>query len=124
MPYHVLIVEDDDSLRQLYDLYLARGRYDRTAVSSASAALKILSEVEIDVMLVDVNLGDVVSGLQLIEEVRRDNRYDHIKVVTLTSFPERYDLTYPDRIDMYLNKPVSYEELISSLNKLLENHVS
>ena len=43
MSYHVLIVEDDSALRQLYCLYLERGQYKYTAVASTQEVLDALS---------------------------------------------------------------------------------
>ena len=124
MSYHVLIVEDDFPLRQLYCLYLERGHYKYTAVASAYEALDVLEMLAIDLMIVDVNLGEEINGLELINMVRNNHANDHIKIVTLTSFPERYDINDPKRINLSLNKPVDYKRLIDSLHDLLENDLS
>lgn len=119
MQYHVMIVEDDFALRQLYSLYLERGKFKHTAVASAQKALDAMETMSIDVLLVDVNLGEEVDGLDLIKAVRDNKDYDDVKIVTLTSFPERYDINDPARIDLSLNKPVDYAKLMNSLHSLL-----
>jgi len=124
MSYHVLIVEDDSALRQLYCLYLARGQYEYTAVASAQEALDALSMLAIDVIIADVNLGEEINGLELIDMIRRNEAYDHIKIITLTSFPERYDINDPIRINLSLNKPVDYKRLMESLHRLLNDDLT
>jgi putative two-component system response regulator len=118
MPYHILIVEDDDSLRKLYSLYLERGQFEHTEVSSAQEALELLPDIHFDVLMVDVNLGNDINGLQFIEIVRHDKQYDDIKIVILTSFPDRFDIADLLRINLSLNKPVSYNQLINALRQL------
>jgi len=124
MSYHVLIVEDDSALRQLYCLYLARGQYEYTAVASAQEALDALSMLAIDVIIADVNLGEEINGLELIDMIRRNEAYNHIKIITLTSFPERYDINDPIRINLSLNKPVDYKRLMESLHRLLNDDLT
>lgn len=123
MPYHVLVVEDDSALLELYSLYLERGQFSCTAVSSAQEALDVLKTLAVDILMTDVNLGEEVDGLELIRTVRRNEQYDHIKIATLTSFPERYDTANP-LINLSLNKPVNYQKLMSALHQLLENDLT
>ena len=121
MSYHVLIVEDDSALRQLYCLYLERGQYKYTAVASTQEVLDALSILAIDVLIADVNLGEEINGLELINIIRGNAAYDHIKIVTLTSFPERYDMNDTLRINLSLNKPVDYKKLLDALHNLLND---
>ena len=120
MSYHILIVEDDPALRQLYSLYLERGQFEYTAVSSAEEALDALSKLSIDLMMTDVNLGEEINGLELINIVRRNKTYNHLKIVTLTSFPEQYDVNNANHINLSLNKPVNYVQMMTSLRNTLE----
>ena len=119
MRFHALIIEDDNALRELYALYLQRGGMDTTTVASAQRALDVLESQSIDLVLVDVNLADDMSGLDFIRIVQDIPEYDPIKIVILTSFPEPYDATISRRIDLSLNKPVDYTHLMAALNSIL-----
>lgn len=121
MPYHVLIVEDDASLRQLYGLYLERGQFHHSVASSVQEALDILTTEAIDVILVDINLGDDMDGFDLIDIVRSQEQYDKIIIVILTSFPDRFEIPEGTRVDLALNKPVNYNRLMSSIRGLLDD---
>jgi CheY-like chemotaxis protein len=123
MSYHILIVEDDPALRQLYGLYLERGQFKHTAVSSVEAALDTLSKLPIDLMMTDVNLGEEIDGLGLINIIRDNEAYNHLKIVILTSFPEHYDVDNADYIHLSLNKPINYSKLMTSLHKILEKDI-
>ncbi len=117
---HILIVEDDLSLSELYGMYLERGQFGYTITNFVDDALQVLSTRSVDAMLVDVNLNEDASGLDLIANIRRNPNYDKIKIITLTSFPERYDQTLQLGISLSLNKPIKYEELIAILKELLD----
>jgi len=119
MRYHVLIIEDDSSLRELYTLYLKRGNIRSSASATAEQAFQVLAEEDIDVVLVDVNLGDGMDGLEFIKLLQNNPDYDHIKVVVLTSFPEPFDRIESLRIDLALNKPVNYARLIKALDSVM-----
>lgn len=120
MARHILIIEDDNSLRNLYGLYLERANYAHIAVSSVPDAVDVLAEMPIDAALVDINLGDALTGLKFIEYVRSNPDYDHIKLITLTSFPQPFDRIHPGWIDLALNKPVKFQQLAMALDSLFD----
>lgn len=120
MRYHVLIIEDDGPLRELYSLYLKRGNVSSSTSSTAEQALKILATEGVDAVLVDVNLGRGMDGLQFIEVMQKNPDYDHVKVVILTSFPEPFELNDSLRIDLSLNKPVNYASLMKALDSVMD----
>lgn len=119
MRFNALIIEDDDALRQLYEIYLTRGQIHATSVVSASKALDALKVQPFDLILVDVNLGGDMNGLDLIQLVQNDPDYEHVKIVTLTSFPEPYEISRQLRIDLSLKKPINYESLMAELDQLM-----
>ena len=120
MSHHILIVEDDESLRSLFELYLERADFIVTGVSTVEHALQVLNSEDISLALVDINLEDELSGLELIEKVRENSKFNHVKLVTLTSFPQPFDRIHPEWIDLGLNKPIQYQVLIKEVKHLLD----
>lgn len=121
MRYRALIVEDNISLRELYGLYLERADFDHLKAASAKEAIHILQDHSVDLLLVDVNLGGSLSGLDLIEIVQGNPDYDHIKIMVITSFPKPYEDERSLRIDLLLNKPISFREMSISLTSMMED---
>jgi len=119
MPHHVLIVEDDSALRELYGIYLKRGQFKRTLVTNGSDALQVLENETIHLMLVDVNLSESMSGIELIQKIRQSDRYDTLKIIVLTSFPERFDESLKPQISAFLSKPINYSNLLHAVQTAL-----
>jgi CheY-like chemotaxis protein len=64
-----------------------------------------------DVVLLDIRLPKV-SGLQVLDAIRRDERTRHVPVVMLTSSDEQQDLvrSYDLHANSYVRKPVTLAE--------------
>ena len=119
MPQHILIVEDDEALRQLYGICLEREQYKCTLVGFASDALEILSDGDVDLMLTDVNLGETMSGLDLVQEIRQSTDFDTLKILVITSFPDRFQYTADLNISGILKKPINYKNLVQAVKDAL-----
>lgn len=119
MSHHILIVEDDIALRSLFKIYLERAGFVVSVVSSVDDALQVLNQEDVSLALVDINLEEELSGLVLIEQIKKSSQLQHIKVVTLTSFPQPFDRLHPDWIDLALNKPIKSQQLIEEVKQLL-----
>ncbi len=52
----VLVVEDDDSLRRVTQLHLAKLGFDATATADAEEALRVMGKSPYDVLLTDMHL--------------------------------------------------------------------
>ncbi len=114
----VLVAEDDSALRDV----LARGLRDHgyvvDAVAHGEEALRYLRVNEYAVAVVDWRMP-VLSGLDLIEELRR--RGSRLPVLMLTARDAPADrVTGLDRgADDYLVKPFEFDELLARLRALM-----
>jgi two-component system response regulator len=72
-----------------------------------------------DVVLLDIRLPKL-SGLQVLEAIRRDRRTRHLPVVMLTSSDEYADLvqSYDLHANSYVRKPVEFAEFQRALGSL------
>lgn len=66
---HVLVVDDEQDVRVLLELYLAGRGHDVTAVGTGAAARRELVDGTFDVLCLDLTLPDV-EGPQLAQELR------------------------------------------------------
>src|SRR5262245_29280735 len=79
----VLVVEDDAPLADLFARVLADAQCEPVLVDTRAAALRRLSDGELDVLLTDLHLPDG-DGVSLIEEARRID--PRIAIVAVTGF--------------------------------------
>ena len=88
MAYNVLIVEDQDMPRKLFEIYINASENFRhlLSVSNASAAISICRSSPVDLILMDVMTQLGHSGLDAAEEIKR--QFPNIKIIIVTSMPE------------------------------------
>ena len=88
MAYNVLIVEDQDLPRELFEIYVRSSEHFHhlLSVSNASAALSVCRNNHVDLILMDVMTELDHSGLDAAEEIKR--QFPEIRIVIVTSMPE------------------------------------
>ena len=88
MAVNVLIVEDQDIPRELFEIYIKSSErfHHLLSISSASAALSVCKEGKVDLILMDVMTELDRSGLDAAEEIKR--QFPQIKIIIVTSMPE------------------------------------
>lgn len=115
----ILLVEDEESLRETLKLNLELESYEVVASPNGKDALKRFKEQHFDLLLLDVMLPEV-DGFQIAEQVRLTNM--EVPIIMLTAKD-----TSTDRItglkkgaDDYLTKPFVLEELLLRVQKLIQ----
>ena len=88
MAYNVLIVEDQDIPRDLFEIYINASEHFHhlLSISNASAALPVCRNNRVDLVLMDVMTELDHSGLDAAEEIKR--KYPQIRIIIVTSMPE------------------------------------
>lgn len=88
MAVNVLIVEDQDIPRELFEIYIKSSErfHHLLSISSASAALSVCKSNQVDLILMDVMTELDRSGLDAAEEIKK--QFPQIKIIIVTSMPE------------------------------------
>ena len=88
MTYQVLIVEDQEMPRQLFEIYIQSSESYGLAgtLTNASLAVDLCRAGGIDLVLMDVCTALGSNGLDAAEEIKRE--FPQIKVIIVTSMPE------------------------------------
>lgn len=85
---HLLLIDDEAAIRELYNLYFISQGFEMTTASNAIQALHIIYEKRFDAILVDLGLGDS-NGLDLIEPIKAAQAESPILIFTgMTIDPE------------------------------------
>lgn len=114
----LLVVDDDDAVRQVTTEMLSALGYDCDAVSSGQKALARLAEESYDLMLLDVAMP-TMSGAEVVAEL--DSRAVHIPVILMTGFSvsEVSDLVDGDASRRrVLSKPFPMKELRAAVESM------
>ena len=123
MSYTVLIVEDDDALREaLTDTLLIAG-YISKAVSNGEAALEILRDENFDMVISDIQMARM-DGIKLLKQIK--STQPDLPVVLMTAFgtiQQAVDAMQIGAVD-YLVKPFEPEVLISKVSQFLPTILS
>lgn len=111
----VLVVDDEQSVRDVLEIFLKKKGYDVLVCSSGSAALGIISNDEaIDLMILD-NRMPGIKGFEVLEEMQRKG--SKLPVILLTGsvgINENIPAT-----KAVLRKPIDLNVLLDTINKVL-----
>jgi DNA-binding response OmpR family regulator len=114
----VVVVEDDDSIAELLDLYLARAGYQVARASTGAAGLALVAERQPAIAVVDIGLPDGIDGLEVCRRLRADG---HVPVLMLSARGEETDRIVGLEVgaDDYMTKPFSPRELVARIKAIL-----
>ncbi|KKK42103.1 MAG: Signal transduction response regulator [Candidatus Lokiarchaeum sp. GC14_75] len=118
----ILVVDDEPDILNLTQKFLKIGNFDTITSSNAKEAMiEVESRYnEIALILLDIMMPGR-SGMDVLRQIKEDNRFKHILVVlfTVKSFAE--DIQKGKRLgaDGYITKPFSGKELLKYVQNLL-----
>jgi two-component system, OmpR family, response regulator ResD len=116
----VLVVEDDDDVRQVVTGFLSREGHDTEEAASGEEAIARLREEGYDLLVLDVMLGPV-SGWHVLEELNRSGIRSRVKVLALTARRSERDFMDAWRlgVDQYLTKPFEADTFLGAVQDVL-----
>jgi two-component system phosphate regulon response regulator PhoB len=116
----VLVVEDEQPIRDLIAFGLRRAGCDVALAEHSQAALASIGDRRPDLVLVDWMLPDM-SGVELVRTLRRDANTRDIPVIMLTARGEEADKVtgLESGADDYVTKPFSARELVARIQAVL-----
>lgn len=80
----ILLVEDEDSIRDLYARQIKKAGFDIKAVGNGQDGLKALEDDTFDLLLLDIMLPGI-NGLQVLREFKKNHPESKMKVFLLTN---------------------------------------
>jgi len=116
-PTHILVVDDDPSIRQMVVDYLGDNEMQVTALASGNDIARVTGQKMIDLLILDLKLPGE-NGMDIARRIRADS---NMPIIMLTGCKEEADRVMALELgaDDYLTKPFSPRELLARIRALL-----
>ena len=115
--FHILVVDDDDRIRELVKEYLVENNFLVTTAKNALDAKEKLKIIKFDILILDIMMPGE-SGLSLTKEVKKNNP---TPIILLTAKGEAQNRIEGLELgaDDYLGKPFEPKELLLRIKNIL-----
>lgn len=118
--YKICLVEDEISLNNLIKSYMEKEGYDVIQFYKGNDALEYIGKEKIDLWVLDIMLGDSISGYDLIKKIRSLDK--NVPVIFTSARDQDLDKILGLELgsDDYIAKPYSPKELMLRINNILK----
>ena len=115
---HILVVEDDREICQLYERVLLKQGYQVTTVSNGRQALEAIDHSYFDLILSDIMMPEM-NGYELVRELRSGGCNTPVMMITAKDAFDDKRQGFLSGSDDYMVKPVDLEEIVLRVGALL-----
>jgi len=115
---HILVIDDDDRLRQLLKDFLKKNSFKVSVSPNANNAVKLLNEFIFDLIVLDVMMPEK-TGIELINELGSEFETPILLLTALDQIDDKIK-GLKSGADDYLTKPFDPEELLLRINNILK----
>ena len=117
---NILVVEDEDAIREMLVMVLEQAGFNVIAVGSAEQARQSLADNRLDLLVLDWMLPGI-SGVELARRLKSEPGYKDLSIILLTARGEEEDKIRGLEIgaDDYITKPFSPKELIARIKAVM-----
>jgi DNA-binding response OmpR family regulator len=121
MRQHLLVVDDEQPICDLLELYLSKQGYQVSTCTTATQALQLLQQPPLpDLVVLDISLNGE-DGLQVLQQIK--TRWPGLPVVMLTGMGYVEDLlqeAHRKGADGYVSKVLPLDELLGTIQRVLK----
>lgn len=117
----VVCVEDEPEMIDLIRLILGRKGYEVIGAHGGLAAMSVIAENEPDLILLDLMMPDM-DGWEVYQQLKAHETLSQTPVIVVTAKAQSIDKVlglHIAKVDDYISKPFSPQELINSVEQVL-----
>ncbi len=118
--YKICLVEDEVSLNNLIKSYMEKEGYDVIQFYKGNDALEYIGKEKVDLWVLDIMLGDSISGYDLIKKIKSLDK--NVPVIFTSARDQDLDKILGLELgsDDYIAKPYSPKELMLRINNIFK----
>lgn len=115
---NILVVDDDTISIDVMKLFL-RGFGNVDISISGEDAITKINQKKYDIVLLDINLGKGLTGIDIIKIIKQKPEYKNVPILAVTAFAMKGDKEefLSSGFDFYLAKPFTREELRATIKR-------
>jgi len=116
---HILVVDDELSMREFLELMLNREGYKVSCAESGKKAISMINKKHFDLLLCDIRLGDI-SGLDVLRAAKKQSQHTVVIIISAYASAETAVEAMNDGAYDYVPKPFDNEELKQTIKNALD----
>lgn len=120
--HRILCIEDETEMIDLIRIILGRKGFEVEGATGGEDGLKKVHERKPDLVLLDLMMPDI-DGWEVYQQMKADETTRDIPVIIVTAKAQNIDKVLGlqiARVDDYISKPFSPEDLLSSVERVLK----
>jgi two-component system response regulator VicR len=117
----VVCIEDEREMIDLVKLILGRKGFDLVGAVGGREGLETVRRLKPDLVLLDLMMPDM-DGWEVYQQIKADDELKDTPVIVVTAKAQSIDKVlglHIAKVDDYVTKPFSPQELLQSVNKVL-----
>jgi two-component system response regulator VicR len=118
----ILCIEDEQEMIDLIRLILSRHGFDVRGATGGKEGLEVIRKEHPDLILLDLMMPDM-DGWEVYQQMKADEAIKSIPVIVVTAKAQSIDKVlglHIAKVDDYISKPFSPQELLSSIDNVLD----
>jgi len=121
----ILCVDDDSFTREYLD-YILRDKYILEFAENGLSAIEISKSRNFSLILMDINLGKGIDGVETTRKIRKLPGYEDIPVIAMTAFAMKGDREefIENGMTDYISKPFKSNDLIKLVEGVLKKSIT
>ena len=121
----ILVVEDEQDIRDLLVFNLQKNGFNVRAVDNGEKALSLIRTDNFDLILLDLMIPGI-SGFDLTRILKNDDETSEVPIIMLTAKGEESDIVKGLEIGAqdYITKPFSIKVLVARINKIINSKIT
>ena len=120
----ILVIDDDDLIRNLVKHYLAHEEYSVIMAADGPSGIELFEADKPDLVVVDIAMPGM-NGFEVTKTIRaieQRESYPHTPIIILTAYARSFFLSAGGEagVDSYLTKPLAPDQLLAHVHQFLD----
>lgn len=118
MDTRILVVEDDENVRETIELLLNQAGYHVSTCSTGKDIFNTIEEYQPHLILLDILLGEL-NGRDICKAIKDNQTTSHIPVIIVSSMHNIYNAIADEGANDIISKPFTEDILLTRINRQL-----